>query len=76
MAKKWFYVVTTRSNCKVLTSIGLDTVDYYAHHKNYINKEMYIMVTAYVLNNNDIRGGGTILIAYVRVGRMEKAIFF
>lgn len=64
----------TRTNNKVLTSIGLDPVDYYAHHKNYIEKEMYIVVTAYVLNGNDITADGkAIPIACVRVGRMKKA---
>ena len=28
------------------------------HHKNYIGKEMYIVVTAYVLMENDITGSG------------------
>ena len=58
MDEKWLYVVVTRLNYKVLTSIVLDPVDYYAHHKKYTEKEMYIVVTAYILNNNDIRGGG------------------
>ena len=58
MDEKWFYVVVTRSNCKVRTSFILSPVDYYAQHKNYLEKEMYILVTMYVLNNNDIREGG------------------
>ena len=60
MDEKWFYAVRTRSNCKVLTSIGLEQADYRAHHKNHIGKEMYIVVTAYVLRDgNDITKGGT-----------------
>ena len=74
MDEKWFYAVKTRSNCKVLTSIGLQPNDYYAQHKNHIGKEMYIVVTAFVLNENDItRGGKAIPIACVRVGRKVKA---
>ena len=42
MDEKWFYALKTRSNCKVLTSIGLEPAEYYAHHKNHIGKEMYI----------------------------------
>ena len=35
---------------------------------------MYIVVTAFVLNNNDVAGGGTAIpIACVRVGQMKKA---
>ena len=74
MDEKWFYVMVTRSNFKVLIYIDLDSVDYYAHHKSYLEKEMYIVVTAYVLNNNDIRRGEKVIpIACMRVGRMEKA---
>ena len=75
MDEKWFYAVRTRSNCKVLTSIGLEQADYRAHHKNHIGKEMYIVVTAYVLREgNDItKGGIAIPVSLVRVGRMVKA---
>ena len=75
MDEKWFYAVVTRSNCKILTSIGLEPADYYAQHKNHIGKEMYVVVTAFVLtNDNDIRKGGVAIpIACVRVGRMRKA---
>ena len=44
MDEKWFYAVKTRSNTKVLTSIGLDPSDYYAQHKSHIGKEMYIFL--------------------------------
>ena len=75
MDEKWFYAVRTRSNCKVLTSIGLEQADYRAHHKNHIGKEMYIVVTAYVLRDgNDITKGGTAIpVSLVRVGKMVKA---
>ena len=75
MDEKWFYAVRTRCNTKVLTSIGLEANDYYAHHKNHIGKEMYICVTAFVLNNgNDIRQGGiAVPIAMIRVGAMVAA---
>ena len=75
MDEKWFYAIRTRSNCKVLTSIGLEQSDYRAHHKNHIGKEMYIVVTAYVLRDrNDITKGGTAVpVSLVRVGRMVEA---
>jgi len=74
MDEKWFYAIVTRANCKVLTSIGLEPTDYYAHHKNHVGKELYIVVTAYVLNNNDITGGGkAIPISCIRVGEMLPA---
>ena len=33
MDEKWFYVCVMQSNNKVLTLIGLEPIDYYAHHK-------------------------------------------
>lgn len=74
MDEKWFYAIRTRTNCKVLTSIGLEAQDYYAHHKNHVGKVMYIVATAYVLHDNNIGHGGTAVpLACVRVGKMVKA---
>lgn len=57
-----------------LFSIGLNPSDYYAQHRNHIGKEMYIVCTAFVLNNNDITAGGkAIPISCVRVGSMAAA---
>ena len=56
--EKWFYACVARTNEKVLTSIGLDPVDYYTRHKSHIHKSMYACFTAFVLNNNDITKGG------------------
>ena len=75
MDEKWFYAIVTRANCKVLTSIGLEPTDYFAQHKAHVGKELYIVVTAYVLNNNDITAGGkAIPISCIRVGEMVPAI--
>ena len=69
-----FDVVRCRTNCKVITTIGLEKIDYYAQHKNHIGKQMYIVVTAFVLNDNDIEKGGTVTpICCVWVSKMVKA---
>ena len=74
MYEKWFYAIRTRSNFKVLTSICLQPTEYHAHHKNHVGKELYIVVTAYVMNRNEITGGGkAILISCIGVGAMVKA---
>lgn len=74
MDEKWFYAVRSRRNCKVLTSIGLEGNDYYAHHKSHIGKIMYVVVTAFVPVDNDLRKGGkAIPVACVRVGKMKFA---
>jgi hypothetical protein len=56
MDQKWFYAIRTWTNCKVLTSIGLEPTDYYVQHKSHIGKELCVVATAYVLNegSNDI----------------------
>lgn len=74
MDEKWFYAVKCRKNKKVLTSIGVDPANYKAHHKNHIGKQMYIVVTAYVLEDNDItKGGKAVPISLIRVGKMLPA---
>ena len=65
------YAILCRTNCKVLTSIGLDPHDYYAHHKSYIGKIMYLIVTAFALHDNNITKGEIVVpVTCVRVGRM------
>ena len=74
MDEKWFYAIRTRSNCKVLTSIGLEAHDYYAHHKSYLGKIMYVVVTAFVPYNNDFTKGGRVIpVACIRAGKMIEA---
>ena len=75
MDEKWFYAIRTRTNNKVLGSIGLTQNFSYVQHKSHIGKEMYIVVTGYILHDgNDIcKGGKVIPIALVRVGKMVKA---
>lgn len=68
MDEKWFFAVKTRSNCKVLTSIGLHPTNHHVQHRSHIDKMMFICVTAYVLNDNDIeRGGKAVTIAMIPV---------
>ena len=47
MDEKWFYVVRFQTNSKVITSFGVEPNDYYAQHKKYIVKQMYIGVTTF-----------------------------
>ena len=69
-----FYVVRCRTNCKAIRSIGVETDDYYAYHKNHTGKQIYTVVTAFVLNDNDIEKGGTAIpICCARVGKMMNA---
>ena len=73
MDEKWFYAIRTRSNQKVVTSEGVLPCDFHAQHKSHIGKEMYVAMTGYQLNGNDItKGGKAFLISLVRVGRRVK----
>ena len=38
MDQKWFNMVVTRENYKMLISIGLKAKNYYTHHQNYTGK--------------------------------------
>ena len=72
--REMIYTVVTRINSNVLTSMGLDPEYYYTIHKDCIKKEIYIVMTAYVLNGNDITAGEkAILIAHVTVYRIKMA---
>ena len=74
MDEKWFFAVKSRTNTKVLTEIGLMPHDHHVQHKSHIGKTMFIVVTAFVLHNNDITHGGIVVpIACVPVGKMEEA---
>ena len=74
MDKKWFHVIRTRKNNKVLTSIGLEPAEYYAQHKSYIGKCMYVVVTAFAPHDNDFTKGGIVIpVACVRVGKEVEA---
>ena len=60
MNKKWFYVVHCQTNCKMITSTEVEPNGYYSQHKYRIGKQIYIIMTTFVLNGNDIEkwGGG------------------
>ena len=75
MDDKWFYVVRFRTNCKMITSIEDEPNDYFTQYKNHIEKQIYIVVTAFVLNDNDIEKGRTlILICETRIRGFIKKI--
>ena len=73
--EKWFYAFKTRRNNKVLTSIGLESNHIYARNKNHIEKEMYVVCTAFIPHeNNDLtKGGKSIPIACIRCGDLVEA---
>ena len=74
MDEKWFYGLVSRYFCKSLTSIGLMPQNSYVHHKNHIDKYMYVVVTACVLNDNDFeKGGKAERVSCIRVGKYVEA---
>ncbi len=75
MDEKWFYGIRSRANVKSLTSIGLVPQNSYVYHKNHIDKYMYVVTTACVLNENNFeKGGKAIPISCIRVGKYEKQL--
>ena len=58
----------------MITSTEVEPNDYYAQHKYRIGKQIFIIMTTFVLNGNDIEkwGGAVIPICSVRVGNMVQ----
>ena len=74
MDEKWFYAIRSKSNQKIVTAFGMEPDDSYVHHRNHIDKCMYVVVTACVLNENNFEMGGTAVpISCIRVGKYERA---
>jgi hypothetical protein len=74
MDEKWMFVVRCRTTNKMIPLWNVQGKDRHVHQKSHVGKEMYIVVTAFVLNDNDIsKGGVAVPIACIRVGRMVKA---
>ena len=74
MDEKWFFTIKTRTNLKVLPGWEVEGGDSHVQHKSHVGKEMYIVVTAFILNKNDItKGGREVPVSCIRVGRMVKA---
>ena len=73
--EKWFYAYKRRCYNKILTSIGVDSRHVYVRNKSHIEKEMYVVATAFVPHhNNDLtKGGKAIPIACIRCGELEVA---
>ena len=70
-----FCVVHWSTNYRVITSIGVESNDYYAQHKIHIGKKLYIVVTTFILIENDIKKGGTeIQICFVIADNIVEGI--
>ena len=74
MDEKWVFTIKTRAFCKVVPGWGVNGNDSHVQHKSHVGKEMYIVVTAFVLKSNDVtKGGRAIPVSCIRVGKMVKA---
>ena len=65
--EKWFWGMVARSNAKKCDEIGLARENYYAYHKNYVNKVMVLAITGYAFENHIENGGHGIKLALVRI---------
>ena len=69
-----FFAIRMRSNQKLITSEGILSHVFQAQYKSHIGKEMYIAMTSFRLNHNDItQRGQAYPLSLVRVGTMIKA---
>ena len=69
------YAFVSRRNGKILTSIGLESNHIYARNKSHIDKEMYVVATAFIPHEgNDItKGGKSVPIACICCGELVEA---
>ena len=50
--EKWFWGLLIRRQSKAYEELGLEQTSFKAYHRNYINKIMGIVFTAYVFTEN------------------------
>ena len=58
MDEKWVHAIVTRSNIKILESLDINNRYHYAHHKNFIDQVMFIVVNGFIPNDNNLLGMG------------------
>ena len=75
MDEKWVDGIVTRTNIKILESYSIDRRHIYAHHKNYVDQVMFIVVNGFIPKENNLLGNGgrCIKVACVPVGDYEAA---
>ncbi len=58
MDEKWVHAVVTRTNVKLLKNYNAGKRFHYAHHKNYMDQVMFIVVNGFVPFQNNLFGNG------------------
>ena len=74
MDEKWVHAVVTRTNIKLLENYNVGKRYNYAHHKNYMDQVMFIIVNGFVPYDNNLLGNGgrCIKIECIAVGDYEE----
>ena len=75
MDEKWVHAIVTRSNIKILEYLDINNRYHYAHHKNFIDQVMFIVVNGFIPNDNNLlgRGGRSVKVSCIPVGNYEPA---
>ena len=75
MDEKWVHAVVARTNIKLIENYDVGKRYHYAHHKNYIDQVMFIVVNGFVPKDNNLLGNGgrSIKVSCVPVGDYEQA---
>ena len=74
MDEKWVHAVVTRTNIKLLENYNAGKRFHYAHHKNYMDQVMFIVVNGFVPFQNNLfgNGGRSIKVECIAVGEYEE----
>ena len=75
MDEKWVMAITTRCHIKLLTETKNEARYHVAHHKNYLDQVMFIVINGFIPKDNDLLGNGgrSVKVSCVPVGNYEAA---
>ena len=75
MDEKWVHAVVTRTNIKIIESYKVGKRYHYAHHKNFIDQVMFIVVNGFIPEKNNLlgMGGKSVKVSCIPVGDYEPA---
>ena len=70
MDEKRVHDVVTRSNIKLLETYDVGKRSHYAHHKNYIDQVMFIVVNGFIPHDNNLLGneGRSVKVSCIPIG--------
>ena len=75
MDEKWVMAVRTKTNIKIIMTHNPDSRYHHAHHKNYLDQVMFVVINGFIPKDNDLLGNGgrSVKVSCIPVGSYEPA---